>query len=121
MATRIGDLPADSGVTAVTTSVIRPIGGLERLPTLAELSNPLTDLAQMKATRSMLCPVILGRDDLLQLMDEQIAEASAGRGRALFLSGQAGLGKTRLIRATIRKAEMSHMRVNGGAVAPQDL
>src|SRR6476620_7750681 len=103
MATRIGDLPAHSALTGVTTSVIRPMGGLDRLPKLGAMSNPLTDLAAMKATRSMLCPVILGRDDLLQLMDEQIAEAVAGRGRTLFLSGQAGLGKTRLIRATIRK------------------
>ena len=43
------------------------------------------------------------------------------RGRALFLSGQAGLGKTRLIRAAIRKAEAAGMRVDGGSVAPQDL
>jgi ATP/maltotriose-dependent transcriptional regulator MalT len=84
------------------------------------MSNPLTDLAQMKATRSMLCPVILGRDDQLQLADELIAEAKAGRGRTLLLSGQAGLGKTRLIRATIRKAEAAGLRVDGGAVAPQD-
>ena len=38
----------------------------------------------------------------------------------LFLSGPAGLGKTRLIRATARKAEAAGLRVEGGAVAPQD-
>jgi DNA-binding CsgD family transcriptional regulator len=74
----------------------------------------------MNRRGSMLCPVILGRDDLLQLMDDLIGEASQGHGRSLFLSGQAGLGKTRLIRATIRKAEAAGLRVDGGSVAPQD-
>jgi len=74
----------------------------------------------MKRAGSMLCPVILGRDDLLELMDHLIAEAGRGRGRSLFLSGPAGLGKTRLIRATIRKAEAAGLRHDGGAVAPQD-
>jgi DNA-binding CsgD family transcriptional regulator len=74
----------------------------------------------MAHPRSMLCPVILGRDDLLERVDELIGEALQGRGRALFLSGQAGLGKTRLLRATFRKAEAMGMRVEGGSVAPQD-
>ncbi|MGH2512520.1 MAG: ATP-binding protein, partial [Candidatus Limnocylindrales bacterium] len=74
----------------------------------------------MKRPGSMLCPLILGRDDLLELMDHLIDETSHGRGRVLFLSGQAGLGKTRLIRATIRKAEAAGLRVDGGSVAPQD-
>src|SRR5436305_1668024 len=74
----------------------------------------------MKRAGSMLCPVILGRDDLLELMDHLIDEARQGRGRTLFLSGQAGLGKTRLLRAGIRKAEAAGLRVDGGAVAPQD-
>lgn len=74
----------------------------------------------MKRPGSMLCPVILGRDDLLQLVDELIGEALAGRGRTIFLSGQAGLGKTRLLRAAMRKAEARGLRVDGGSVAPQD-
>ena len=68
----------------------------------------------------MLCPVILGRDHLLDLMDHLIADARLGHGRTLFLSGSAGLGKTRLIRATARKAEAAGLRVDGGSVAPQD-
>ena len=66
------------------------------------------------------CPILVGRDDLLELFDQLIAEANAGRGNAVFLSGRAGLGKTRLIRAAARKAEAAGMRVDGGAVAPQD-
>lgn len=68
----------------------------------------------------VLCPILVGRDDLLELADRLIADGAAGRGRALFLSGQAGLGKTRLIRAMVRKAEAAGFRVDGGSVAPQD-
>ena len=68
----------------------------------------------------MLCPVILGRDDLLERLDGLIGDALEGRGRTLLLSGQAGIGKTRLMRAAIRKAEAAGLRVNGGSVAPQD-
>jgi DNA-binding CsgD family transcriptional regulator len=75
----------------------------------------------MSRVGSVLCPVIVGRDDLLELVDHLISEAVQGRGHTLFLAGQAGLGKTRLIRATARKAEAAGLRVDGGSVAPQDL
>ena len=74
----------------------------------------------MKRSGTIQCPVIVGRDDLLARLDRLVAEAAQGRGHALFLSGQAGLGKTRLIRATIRTATTAGLRVDGGAVAPQD-
>jgi DNA-binding NarL/FixJ family response regulator len=74
----------------------------------------------MSSAGHVQCPILVGRDDLLELFDQLIAEANAGRGNAVFLSGQAGLGKTRLIRAAARKAEAAGVRVDGGAVAPQD-
>ena len=74
----------------------------------------------MMRAGSVLCPVIVGRDDILELFDHHVAEAGQGRGHSLFLSGAAGLGKTRLIRATTRTAEAAGLRVEGGAVAPQD-
>ena len=74
----------------------------------------------MSSAGPVLCPILVGRDDLLELFDRLIAEAASGRGNAVFLSGQAGLGKTRLIRAADRKAEAAGLRVDGGSVAPQD-
>ena len=74
----------------------------------------------MSRVGSVLCPVIVGRDDLLELVDSLIDEAAHGRGHALFLSGQAGLGKTRVIRAAGRKAVAAGFRYEGGGVAPQD-
>ncbi len=69
---------------------------------------------------SLLCPIIVGRDDLLERFDELLGEVGQGRGNALFLSGPAGLGKTRLVRALVRKAAASGIRIDGGAVGPQD-
>ena len=77
-------------------------------------------LRAMSSAGHVQCPILVGRDDLLELFDQLIAEANAGRGSAVFLSGRAGLGKTRLMRAAARKAEAAGMRVDGGAVAPQD-
>ena len=75
----------------------------------------------MKRAGSVLCPVIVGRDDILDLFDHLISEAASGHGRALFLSGPAGLGKTRLVRALMRKGVAAELRVDGGSVAPQDV
>ena len=74
----------------------------------------------MSSARPVQCPILVGRDDLLELFDRLIAEALIGRGSTVFLAGQAGLGKTRLIRAGDRKAEAAGLRSNGGSVAPQD-
>ena len=68
----------------------------------------------------VLCPILVGRDDLLELADRRIAEVAHGRGQALLISGPAGLGKTRLLRAIIRKAVAAGFRVDGGSVSPQD-
>ena len=74
----------------------------------------------MSRVGSVLCPVIVGRDELLGLLDGLISDASQGRGHTLFLSGRAGMGKTRLIRTAARKAQAAGLRVDGGSVAPQD-
>ena len=68
----------------------------------------------------VLCPILIGRDDILELIDRLIAETAHGRGKTFFLAGEAGLGKTRLLRAAIRKAEAAGFRVDGGSIAPQD-
>jgi DNA-binding CsgD family transcriptional regulator len=74
----------------------------------------------MKRAGSVLCPVIVGRDDLLERIDLLLAEVAKGRGSTLFLAGSAGLGKTRVLRAVITKATAAGIRLDGGMVAPQD-
>jgi DNA-binding CsgD family transcriptional regulator len=68
----------------------------------------------------VICPILVGRDDLLDRIDQLIDQTRSGHGHALFLAGQAGLGKTRLMRAAVSKAEAAGYVVDGGSVAPQD-
>ena len=74
----------------------------------------------MSRAGAVLCPILVGRDSVLELIDGLVGEAALGRGSALLLSAPAGLGKTRLIRTAVRKAEAAGLRVDGGSVAPQD-
>lgn len=74
----------------------------------------------MSRIGSLVCPIIVGRDDLLANADRWVADTTRGEGRTLLLAGQAGVGKTRLARAIHRKAEAAGIRMSGGSVAPQD-
>ena len=74
----------------------------------------------MSRVGSLLCPIIVGRDDLLDLADRRLAEAAAGHGQMLLLAGEAGVGKTRLLDAIRRKARAAGFVEANGAVAPQD-
>jgi DNA-binding CsgD family transcriptional regulator/tetratricopeptide (TPR) repeat protein len=68
----------------------------------------------------LVCPILVGRDDLLDLADRRIADAAAGRGQFLLLAGEAGVGKTRLLDAIRRKATQAGFMAADGALAPQD-
>ncbi|MFI5259755.1 MAG: ATP-binding protein [Candidatus Limnocylindrales bacterium] len=72
------------------------------------------------ALRAVRCPLLVGRDDLLELADRRIEEAIAGRGQFLLLAGEAGIGKTRLLAAITSRAEARGFAAVAGAVAPQD-
>src|SRR5262245_49648432 len=54
-----------------------------------------------------------GRDADLALLDETIVSGAAGRGRALFFTGEAGIGKSTLIREA--RARASSAAVLAGA------
>ena len=71
--------------------------------------------------RPLVCPVLVGRDDLLALADRRIAEVAAGGGRFLLLSGEAGVGKTRLLGAMERRAETAGLRTVRGGAYPSDI
>ena len=75
----------------------------------------------MNTVGSVQSPLVVGRDEVLRLIDTAVAEAAAGRGRLLLFAGEAGIGKTRLVRAGLRRAQGDGFRVTGGALAPNDL
>ncbi len=74
----------------------------------------------MSRVTPLLCPLLVGRDDLLDLADRRLGDALEGRGHFLLLAGEAGVGKTRFMGAVGRKASTRGFEIAEGAVAPQD-
>ena len=74
----------------------------------------------MSKTESLLSPVIVGRDDVIAVAQRRLDEVLSGRGQLLLLSGEAGIGKTRLLGAIRELARERGFRVASGEVAPQD-
>jgi DNA-binding CsgD family transcriptional regulator len=74
----------------------------------------------MSRVTPLLCPLLVGRDDLLDLADRRLVDAAEGRGQFLLLAGEAGVGKTRFLGAVRRKASTRGFGIATGAVSPQD-
>ncbi len=74
----------------------------------------------MSQVRPLLSPILVGRDDLLDLADRRISAVRAGQGHLLLLAGEAGIGKTRLLGALLRKARAAGFRTAKGDLAPAD-
>jgi predicted ATPase len=66
------------------------------------------------------CPLLIGRDDLLELADRRLDDVEAGRGQLLLVAGEAGIGKTRFLDAISQKAGERRFVAAWGYVAPQD-
>jgi DNA-binding CsgD family transcriptional regulator len=65
-------------------------------------------------------PVLVGRDTYLALVEARLARAAAGAGELLFVAGEAGIGKTRLLGSAARRAQASGFTVARGAAFPGD-
>ena len=44
--------------------------------------------------RAIICPITIGRQRELDLLDQLIAQAIADRGQTLLVAGEAGIGKS---------------------------
>jgi DNA-binding CsgD family transcriptional regulator len=64
--------------------------------------------------------LLIGRDDLLELVDRRLDDVVSGRGQFLLVAGEAGIGKSRFLEALVAKAEERGFAAAGGFVAPQD-
>ena len=65
-------------------------------------------------------PLLIGRDDLLELADRRLDDVEVGKGQLLLVAGEAGIGKTRFLDAIWQKADERGFIGTGGWVAPQD-
>jgi DNA-binding CsgD family transcriptional regulator len=66
----------------------------------------------------VLCPVLIGRSDEVEQLGELLVEARGGSGRLAFVVGEAGIGKTRLLRETQTRARDLRMKVLTGRAVP---
>ena len=75
----------------------------------------------VRARGSIQSPVLFGRDSFLALVEDRLAAAAAGEGRLLFVAGEAGIGKTRLLSAVARRADAGGFAVVRAAAFPDDV
>ena len=62
----------------------------------------------------VLCPVLVGRDEEARLLRAALTAAGTGRGSTVFVAGEAGIGKSRLVREVARTAAESGLAVLAG-------
>jgi len=55
-------------------------------------------------TQPVVCPVLVGRDAHLEVSGRLLARAASGRGQTVLVSGEAGVGKSRLLQEVRRTA-----------------
>jgi DNA-binding CsgD family transcriptional regulator len=67
--------------------------------------------ARSGAERRILCPVLIGRDAEMGRLETFLRECLGGRGRTALVSGEAGVGKSVLLREFVKKAHTVGARV----------
>src|SRR6202012_881755 len=67
----------------------------------------------------VLCPVIVGRDAELTAIDAALAAAGDGHGKCVVITGEPGIGKSRLGTETASRAAGHGLRVVTGRASPQ--
>jgi class 3 adenylate cyclase len=76
----------------------------------------MTGMAQ-----AVLCPVMVRREDSLAALEDALLEARRGHGRLVVLSGEAGIGKTRLANELSRQARRLGSAVLSGGCSEAEL
>src|SRR5215211_3547075 len=67
----------------------------------------------MKFDKSVICPVLIGRDYDLLLLEGLRTQAQAGKGQIALISGEAGIGKSRLVREAKARAPHETLILEG--------
>src|SRR6202012_837155 len=67
----------------------------------------------------VLCPVVIGRDAELTAIDAALTSAMAGHGGLVVITGEPGIGKSRLALETARRAESQGVEVVTARAVPQ--
>jgi DNA-binding CsgD family transcriptional regulator/tetratricopeptide (TPR) repeat protein len=68
----------------------------------------------MGGMRQTLCPVLVGREEELQVLLDALDRAAEGHGGTFVVAGEAGVGKSRLVREVSRRAHSRGLPVLAG-------
>jgi len=68
-----------------------------------------------------LCPKLIGRSDQLFVLEDALLAAYRGEGRAVAVGGEAGMGKTRLVRELAERGERLGCEVLSGTCSEAEL
>ena len=74
---------------------------------------------QTRLMAQILCPVVIGRDAELEAIDAALAAAVAGHGGCVVITGEPGIGKSRLALETASRAASRGIRVVTSRAVPQ--
>ena len=66
-------------------------------------------------TQSIVCPVLIGRRFHLETLVQLIEQAYSGHGQTVLISGEAGIGKSRLVAETKNYAHSSGVQTESQA------
>ena len=84
---------------------------VEERPAQRDATPGVSIAAAEPRSRQLLCPEVIGRGDELATLEAHLAEAVAGRGRTVLVGGDAGLGKSALLRQFGERATAGGARV----------
>src|SRR5207253_2852890 len=73
----------------------------------AETATVASIAAAPPGARQILCPEVVGRDRELAALEAHLATAIGGTGSTVLLAGEAGLGKSALLRRFLERAGSS--------------
>ena len=79
------------------------------------------DPGPTRAVRGLLCRELIGRDQVLDTARTALAEAQRGAGGVVFVSGEAGVGKSRLVGEIVTAARDSGVQVLFGRGVQADV
>src|SRR6201993_5551161 len=64
------------------------------------------------------CPLLVGRAAEVEILAAELAAAARGGGRVVFMAGEAGIGKSRLVYELAARAEHQGVRIFRGRAVP---
>src|SRR5262249_26270272 len=96
--------------------------GTLRTARLVDESRDGKDLKAMESaiTRSLVCPTLIGRASERAALRLLLEQTKGGHGHVVMLTGEAGIGKTRLVREVQREALAQGFLLYQGVCFPTD-